>query len=259
MINFTQISKKYGLSESLVKKEYYEVLIIKELFNNKIAPALILKGGMALRLVYNSIRLSDDIDLSMKEDITFNEFKTAINQLCNKYDEIIIKDIYEKFNTHFARLTIKSNKNIRDNLNIKIELSKRPILIPYKGISDPMELNSYKFTKISSELFSEIYALGNVLTLETLYNDKLLCLKSRRKVRDVYDFWLLSNLLGKEYTPIYLKEEEETEFKNELKRHLLTKNYQLLDNLYIVDNNKAEEERNQSYEKNGYYSKDFEP
>lgn len=248
MINFTQISQKYGLAEPLIEKEYYELLIIRELFNNKLAPALVLKGGMALRLVYNSIRLSDDIDLSMKEDISFSEFKKVINQICNKYNEIKIKDIREKFNTHFALVSIKSNKDIRENLNIKIELSKRPI-----------DLNSFKLAKISSELFSELYAYGNVLTLEALYKDKLLCLKSRRKARDVYDFWLLSNLLNKEYVPIYLKAEEERNFKNELRRHLITKNYQLINDLYKVDDNKAKKEREQSYEANGYYSKDFEP
>jgi len=51
-----------------VVREFWEVLILKGLFDSPEGKFLIFKGGTALRLVYGSPRFSEDLDFSLAED-----------------------------------------------------------------------------------------------------------------------------------------------------------------------------------------------
>jgi predicted nucleotidyltransferase component of viral defense system len=52
-------------------REYWEMLILKELTESLLGEKLVFIGGTALRLVYNSPRFSDDLDFYLKKENLF--------------------------------------------------------------------------------------------------------------------------------------------------------------------------------------------
>jgi hypothetical protein len=64
-----------------------------------------------------------------------------------------------------------------------------------------------------------VQVLGQVSTLEQLYQDKLSCLKGRAKPKDLFDLWYVSEKLGLPFTPpkVSLKKRDLT---RELRKYL---------------------------------------
>src|SRR3989337_3598124 len=114
-----QKARELQIDKTQVVREYWELIILKGLFDSSEGQALIFKGGTALRLVYGSPRFSQDLDFSLIKNSNFPEFVRVIKKIEKSRDGLAIKDIYDKRNTLFALLLVK-NKLLNQSFFITV-------------------------------------------------------------------------------------------------------------------------------------------
>jgi predicted nucleotidyltransferase component of viral defense system len=174
-----------------ILREWWEIIILKEILSSPMGGNLVFKGGTALRLAYGSPRFSEDLDFSMIRKISFKSFEEIISLIEKKYAELEIVDVTDKFYTYIAQYKIREPWRPL-TFSVKIEVSKR--LINYKE-------KTYELTNLKSQA-SNIEALGNVMTIGNIYKEKLQALDTRGESRDLFDLWYLSNILKKPFVPV---------------------------------------------------------
>ena len=170
-----------------VLKEHYEMYILDILYQSSIEESLILKGGTALRLAYQSYRFSEDLDFSIRGIISYPDFEKSINGVVNKLPEAKIIDMHDKRNTLYAKIVFKITfKPIP--IGIKIEINK--------------QANAFKEQMVLLKSpFNNLEVLSRVYTLESILADKLdiLNTSTRRAPRDLFDAWLISQKLNLDF------------------------------------------------------------
>jgi predicted nucleotidyltransferase component of viral defense system len=171
-----------------VVREFWEVIMLKGLFDSPEGKFLIFKGGTALRLVYGSPRFSEDLDFSLTTDRLKGKFKSIIKKIVSPHPELTITDLEEKYYTYLGEIKI-THDYLPSPFRVKIEISKRL----KRGYESELALIS---TPVCTVQF-----LGQVATLEQLYKDKLACIKGRAKPKDIFDLWYISQKLNKVYRP----------------------------------------------------------
>src|SRR4030066_763441 len=82
---------KIGVTQ--VVREFWEMIILKGLFESHEGKSLIFKGGTVLRLVYGSPRFSEDLDFSLTVDNLKGKFKTLVKKIISPYLELSITDL----------------------------------------------------------------------------------------------------------------------------------------------------------------------
>ena len=133
--------KQINISADQILREEAEMIFLDELAKNKLSAKIVFYGGTALRLVYNSPRFSEDIDLIYIEPINFLEFKEFIQKIIKQNSHWQLKDLKNKRRTMFALILIKDEK-LKHNFSLKIEIHK-----PVKKIKLKTELFYNKETK----------------------------------------------------------------------------------------------------------------
>lgn len=183
-----KFAQELRIDRTQVVREFWEMIILKGIFESPEGKFLIFKGGTALRLVYGSPRFSEDLDFSLTANRLKEKFKPLIRKIVSPFPELSITDLEEKYSTYLGEIKI-----VEDYLplpfRIKIEVSKRR----EKGYQTDLAL-------IASPA-SALQFLGRVSTLEQLYEDKLACVQKRAKPKDVFDLWYISRKLNKTYNP----------------------------------------------------------
>lgn len=243
--DFRRIAKEKGIPEIYVKREYWEMIILSELLESNFAPSLILKGGLALRLRHGSPRLSDDIDLGMTNGIGFDEFGKVVKKIASKHG-LEITDLWEKHFTFMGEFKVRGARP-SENFRIKIELSKR----------DDVKERERGVAVISSDVVPSLKLVGEVLSIESLYEDKVRCVKTRKKPRDLFDLWYLSQTLNRQYEPARIAPGEEAAIRRELKMYLPARLHKVIAGLYAIGDDKEPTESDD--ETQGYYPADWTP
>ena len=208
-----KLSKELKIAPEFVVREAWEIIILKELFEQKWAEKLVFKGGTALRLAYQSPRFSVDLDFSVLAKINPKDFFSFLNNLEKKYSELEIIDKKDKFYTLYAQVRIKE-PFLNRPFSIKIEISKR---------KNQFKKNEY-LPKVLKTSVYPLEILCDVAAPEKIYRDKIITAQNRRAPRDLFDIWYLSERLNK---PFKLPKTKLTakEIKSELHK-FLPKNYQ---------------------------------
>jgi len=212
-----RFSKEFRIDIAQVVREFWETVILKELFDSGEGRFLIFKGGTALRLVYGSPRFSEDLDFSLTKDALKGKFKPLIKNIVSSYAELSITDMEEKYYIYLGEIKVREGY-LTFPFRIKIEISRRQ----EKGYESELSL-------ISSPA-STIECLGRVSTLEQLYKDKLLCLKGRAKPKDVFDLWYICQKLKKPYAPQDISIPKQA-FIRELRKYLPQNFWPVIDSL----------------------------
>jgi len=220
-----QQAQKFALDNQTnvdnILKEHYQISVLDELYKSNFSNNLIFKGGTALKLAYNSIRFSEDLDFSIISKINFSDFKKTIQIIKNKFNESKIQDIYDKYNTLYAKLTFDINfKPIP--IGIKIEINKN-----IKNDSFKSSINLLK------SQFNNLEILAPTFTLESILKDKIEILEnnSRRQPRDLFDAWYISQKLNKDFNLKDSYKYSKKELMDGL-NPLLPKNYQKVMSLF---------------------------
>ncbi len=221
-IELNEFVNKLGISRDQVLREEAEMNFLRLFSQNKLSAKAIFYGGTALRLAYDSPRFSEDIDLISIKHFKFSEFKDFIEDVAevNK-GQWLVKDIKEKRNTMFALFLIEDEK-LKHNFSLKIEMH-----IPIEKVSLDSRLALIKSPVSINE------PLLLVPTIKELKKLKENALVARRKARDIFDLWYISQVLRESFLlsgkmPRYSKRE----FKNELQVFLPIKYYKVIEQLY---------------------------
>jgi len=183
-----QKARDLGIDRTQVVREYWELIILKGLYESPQGRYLIFKGGTALRLAYNSPRFSEDLDFSLTNDVMKGKFLPLIKKIISPFPELIQTDLEEKYYTYLAEIKVTQSYLLLP-FRIKIEISKR-------------EIKNYQWElKLLNSPATVIQVMAQVATLEQIYQDKLNCLKGRGKPKDLFDLWYLSERLKIPFAP----------------------------------------------------------
>jgi len=216
------------ISRDQILREEAEMIFLSEFSNNNLASKIVFYGGTALRLAYGSPRFSEDIDLIAIKPVKFSEFEKMIKQFVkNNSLKWKLRDIKNKRNTFFAIFNIE-DENLKHNFSLKIEIHK-----PAQKINLAYELVLLKSPVSIAE------PLLLVPTLEELQKLKEAALAGRKKARDIFDLWYISQSLRKNFIlPDKISLFSQREFSNELQVFLPPKYYPIIKQLYGKINRK---------------------
>jgi len=183
-----QKARELKVDKTQVVREYWELIVLKGLYDSPFSRYLIFKGGTALRLTYGSPRFSEDLDFSLTKDVLKGKFSSLISKIIAHFSELSLIDLEERDFTYLSEIKVTQNY-LPFPFRIKIEISKRAI-------------KDYQWElKLLSSPAAVIQAMAQVATLEQIYKDKLACLKGRAKPKDLFDLWYVSEKLNIPYTP----------------------------------------------------------
>ncbi len=175
-----KLARELKISINQIVREYWEMLILKELSQSKIGDYLVFVGGTVLRLAYNSPRFSDDLDFYLKKSLSAALFRREINFIAKKLN-LQLTDLKPKYFTFLAEFKIKTDYLILP-FRIKIEIRKKIVK------------NGWEFRLLNSATVN-FDVLFSVLNLEKLRDFKKLAFKERREPRDLFDLWFISQQL----------------------------------------------------------------
>jgi predicted nucleotidyltransferase component of viral defense system len=216
-----KFQKELGISADKIIREEAEMIFLQELGNDKLGAKVIFYGGTALRLAYNSPRYSEDIDLLLAKKSIFKEFENFIEKVVAGNQNWKLKDIKNKRNTWFALLNI-SDEKLKHNFSLKIEIHK-----PDRKINLDTKLSLIKSP------VSILEPLLLVPTLEELKKLKINAIMDRKKARDIFDLWYVSQLKREDFQIDFdIPKYKKMEFKNELQVFLPKKYYKVIEQLY---------------------------
>ncbi len=214
-----KFSEEIGIDAEQIVREWWEMVILRDIFASSIGNNLFFKGGTAMRLVYGSPRFSDDLDFSLIRKFPFKSFQNTVSLIEKRYSELDIRDISDKRYTYIAQYRIREPWKPWA-LSVKIEMSKRVVRA---------EKNAYVLMNLKSQV-SNIEALANVMKIENVYKDKLRAIKTRDEPRDLFDLWYLSGILKKPYNPPRGKFDKEMLTQN-LRKYLPKDYWKVIDKL----------------------------
>ena len=214
MQTFEQLKKQY--QEDVVQKnprailvEYLQHELLDSLFKQRGSEHLSFMGGTAIRIVYSSLRFSEDLDFDNFE-LTFSDFETIIKK--------VIADMENKgFELEF-RLIEKGAYHCYVKFPKILRISSLPV---QPGEKILVRIDTVKKKKIFEPVEYILNGLGVyrrilVNPIDVVLTQKLITIleRKRTKGRDFYD---VSFLLGKtKLSYDYLKKQQGIE-KEELK------------------------------------------
>jgi len=210
-----QFSKELKININQIAREYWEMLILKELAESSLGEKLIFIGGTALRLVYNSPRFSDDLDFYLKKKTSFDDFKIIIKDIAKKYN-LEISDLQNKKFTFLAEFKIKEDF-LTLPFSLKIEIRKK---ILKKGFE----------LRLLNSPISNFNVLLFVLDLKTIKKFKISAFKNRKEPRDLFDLWFISQKLKEQFKKPKIKIDKKT-IKQTLNKYLPVNYYKIIDDL----------------------------
>lgn len=152
--------------ETLIK-DYYLTLLLYKISKIK---GLYFKGGTAFYKIYfNHLRLSEDLDFTVKGDL-----KEIEKQIADAVKDDFGKVTHDKYNDNFVRLLV----HYKDENSIIIDLNTKASLL-----LEPEE-------KEIKHFYSDIPAFGvQTLNLKELVAEKLAATLERNAPRDYYDVY----------------------------------------------------------------------
>lgn len=215
------LTSEIKIAPEHIVREYYEMAILQAISEAKFSKNMIFYGGTALRLAYNGIRFSEDLDFLMLKKITANELEAVLKKTCANYPILQLVEVIDKRNTLFGLVKFR-HSSLKHPRQIKIEISKKKSKSGRRVMSELRLLNSP---------CSNFSPLVSTITLESMEKAKIDAIKERKEPRDWLDLWLIANLLHKNFTlPIDFPFEKK-EFKRELKRFLPKNRWHIIDEI----------------------------
>jgi len=174
------LSKELKIDIERLAREYWEMMVLREISQSKIGNFLIFGGGTALRLAFGSPRFSDDLDFYLRKKLPFSLFEKEIEKISQKLN-LKFTDLYNKFYTLLAEFQIKEDF-LALPFKLKIEVRKK---IMKKGYE----------TRLLFSPCVNFQVLLYVLEIQKLKEFKEKALKERKDPRDLFDLWFISQKL----------------------------------------------------------------
>lgn len=212
-----EAAKNRGISPDAVIREYYEYLLLRELYESPAGDKIVFKGGTALRVFYGLPRYSDDLDFDMEEKFTFETFGKAVKSAVKKFENMKISDLWDKNYTYICEMKVTETW-MKLPFSIKIEISKRKA-----GSNRQAELKMAVSEDFKTQVFGKVYSL------DSLYLDKKAALSGRDEPKDYFDLWYICQLKKIPFEPG--KKPDKKRYRQVLSMYLPKKYKKILDEI----------------------------
>lgn len=174
-----EFTKKKKVSETVIIREYLQLLFLSKLYAIKNSGKIFFKGGTAIHLILNAPRFSEDLDFTVS--LPEKSFTQLLIKAWRSYQEEEIGELSEKKSTAGKRFLLTAN----------------PTIVPYKVFLNLDFSFREKVIKPQKTLITTDYPLVftsyvHHLSKEELLAEKIRALLTRKKGRDVYDLWYLT-------------------------------------------------------------------
>ncbi|MCD6227065.1 nucleotidyl transferase AbiEii/AbiGii toxin family protein [Candidatus Micrarchaeota archaeon] len=166
-----QICKRKGLlNKEFIEKDYYIDHVLYEIFSR--TNNVVFKGGTALYKIYGFPRFSEDIDLSMINDVDVNSIIAQVSE------KLGFRYSIKKFGTS-VMVKFTFNGFLTDTNRIRVDFSKyhKPI--------------SYSLVEYVSDYIDVKPFLLYVMDKKEILSEKVHAIYHRNKARDMYDLFYL--------------------------------------------------------------------
>lgn len=179
-----ELSKEYKIADSIVVREFIQILFLKELYKEKFSKDIFFKGGTAIRLIHGGKRFSEDLDFTVVMGKKL--FIESISNLFNKLESEYPFSFKEKRTIAGKSYLLTANiPFLKNSIYVKLDFSMREsVLQPVKNILD---------TKYPVIIQSFVHSLSK----DEILSEKIRAILNRNKHRDLYDLWILQELGGK--------------------------------------------------------------
>ena len=176
-----------GLPPKILEKEELQIYILSELFSLPEATLLTFQGGTCLRLIYNGVRYSEDLDFvttARPQDI--KNIYTNLSRSLPRLEPLFeskLKLVEQKESKTFYRFKVHNQKTSPpESFFVSLEFACYPAYtLNIAPLKPQKELPGLPPVLVRAESLEEILA------------DKLCAIGGRKfcKGRDIFDLWLL--------------------------------------------------------------------
>ncbi|MGI5827788.1 MAG: nucleotidyl transferase AbiEii/AbiGii toxin family protein [Patescibacteria group bacterium] len=189
-----QLSTKYQINQYVVAREYLQIVVLKELYEENFSKDIFFKGGTAIRIVYGGQRFSEDLDFTSQATEGFEDkINKFFQNLTNNYP-VTFKE--RKSLTGKSYLLTGKIESLSSPVFIRTDFSLREnVLEPTNQIlrtDYPVIVQNFIRTLSKNEMLAE----------------KVRAIIKRKKHRDIYDFWVLLEL-GAEFNTTLISKKME--------------------------------------------------
>lgn len=175
------ISKAKKINETVIFREYLQLLFLSNLYTHKESTKIFFKGGTAIHLIFKAPRFSEDLDFTV--ELNEKDFQNFIIELLTKLSKEENITFKEKKTIAGKSYLLTSSTNVLPyKIFVSLDFSFRErILSPQKSIIEtdfPILFTSHVYHPSRDEIFAE----------------KIRALLTRKKGRDLYDLWYLMSI-----------------------------------------------------------------
>ncbi len=173
-----QLAKKNKIPDSIVAREYIQLLFLKELYGQNFSKSIFFKGGTAIRLLYGGTRFSEDLDFTaqLDNDSFEKHFQKFFSSFENKHP-VTFKE--RETITGKTFLLTADVPYLKSNVFVKLDFSMREnVLEPTQNI-------------LTTDYPIVMQGFINSLSRNEIVAEKIRAIMTRKKHRDLYDLWVL--------------------------------------------------------------------
>ena len=187
-------SKISGFSGTLIEKDYYCSLILKEIFQSQDCN-LVFKGGTLLNKVHAGFyRVSEDLDFSISTILKLPRKKrSASTQIAKKYVNKAVKNLALNFSKPFKGRNENRMYNVEIEYDSLISEDKGTIKIEFGIQETVLEKENLMAKTLLANPITQKPVLPDFplvgLSLKEAYSEKIRAALSRKKpaIRDIFD------------------------------------------------------------------------
>ena len=173
-------AKQYKIHESVIFREYLQVVFLQKLYQKTPSQNIFFKGGTAIHLIYKAPRFSEDLDFSVA--LPMDGFETYITSVLKRMEDEEGVTWKERKSVAGKQFLISAENLLPYKTHVVLDFSFREkILSIDRTVLQtfyPMVFNSFVYHLSREEIFAE----------------KIRAIMTRRKGRDLYDLWYLLSI-----------------------------------------------------------------
>ena len=173
-------ARLFQVHQSVVMREYLQLVFLNEFYSLSLAGRVYFKGGTAIRLIYKGSRFSEDLDFTVEDGLV--DFQPKLEKALKTLAKVLGFEFKQMQSLAGLRYRLKFETHLAAPVFIRLDFSFRePVFEP-------------KFKLLVSRYPLVATSLVATLSLDELMAEKTRAILGRSKLRDFYDFWLLSQL-----------------------------------------------------------------
>ena len=180
MITQEQVSalaKKYKINETVIFREYLQLLFLQKLYQKTPSRDIFFKGGTAIHLIYQAPRFSEDLDFSVV--LSMSEFNAYITTVLKRMKDEEGVSWKERKSVAGKQFILAAENILPYKTYVALDFSYRE-----KVFSNDRSIIQTAYPVLFT---SYVYHLSQEETLA----EKIRAVMTRRKGRDLYDLWYL--------------------------------------------------------------------